>query len=369
VKLANVWVVEGGLGDPSPSVAAFDLRVEPTGWTLTDVDEPTIERLWSWAAIGGLEIVRGAGQTPDGRAATALDVIVNGWPVRILVPSQELPNETIAMLGAFAPVGHPLRASLRVTRVPALKRLSEVSRRYVAGRVRARPAFLLSAASTRLRSALVIGVVLLVTAVVASIAGVATSAQTTTTSDADAAQGTTAPHSSGPAPGGTSSSQASGTSSTPTSVRPAVAAGSASTAGVTTSTKAKSGARHPAKGGSATPTTPSKASTTTRPPSDTTNSVPATDSGPTTTAAPGSTTTTRPRRPPTTTTTRPRRPPTTTTRPPDTTTTPATTQPPPTTTAPPPTTTAPPPTTTQPSPTTTQAPVAMATLLFITITV
>jgi len=66
-----------------------------------------------------LEVVRGAGKTPDGRPATALDVIVNGWPVRILVASQELPHETIAMLGAFAPVGHPLRASLRVTQEPA----------------------------------------------------------------------------------------------------------------------------------------------------------------------------------------------------------------------------------------------------------
>ncbi len=130
MKLANVWVVEGGFGDASRNLAPFDLNVDPTGWTLTDVDEPTVERQWSWPVIGGLEVVRGAGRTPDGRPATALDVIVNGWPVRILLPSQDLPTETIAMLGAFAPVGHPLRASLRVTREPALRRFSEASRRY-----------------------------------------------------------------------------------------------------------------------------------------------------------------------------------------------------------------------------------------------
>ena len=105
MKLANVWVVEGGSGNAGASFAAFDLQVEPTGWTLTDAEEPTVERLWTWQTIGGLEVVRGAGKTPDGRPATALDVIVNGWPVRLLVPTEDLPNETIAMLGAFAPVG------------------------------------------------------------------------------------------------------------------------------------------------------------------------------------------------------------------------------------------------------------------------
>ena len=117
------------------------------------------------------------GKTPDGRPATALDVIVNGWPVRVLIPTQDLPNETIAMLGAFAPVGHPLRASLRVKREPAFRRFTDAGRRITGERLRARPAFLLSAASTRLRSALVVGLVLVVTVAVASIAGVATSAQ------------------------------------------------------------------------------------------------------------------------------------------------------------------------------------------------
>ena len=66
MKLANVWVVEGGSGTAGGSLAAFDLWVEPTGWTLIDAEEPSVERVWPWAVIGGLEVVRGAGKTPDG---------------------------------------------------------------------------------------------------------------------------------------------------------------------------------------------------------------------------------------------------------------------------------------------------------------
>ena len=240
MKLVNVWVVEGGWGNGSASFSAFDLRVEPTGWTLVDAEEPSVERQWSWQAMGGLEVVRGAGKTPDGRPATALDVIVNGWPVRVLVPSQDLTNETIEMLGAFAPVGHPLRASPKVKRESSLRRLSDAGRQFAGTRLRHRPVFLLSAASTRLRSALVVGVVLLVTVVVASIAGVATSAQTTTTTPPQAASGhgTTAPRDAGSVPdptGDSPSAQVPGSSSAPTSVSPAVAA---SGSGSTTSAKA-----------------------------------------------------------------------------------------------------------------------------------
>ena len=130
-EASNVWVVEGGSGPATGQFAAFELRVEPAGWTLIDAEEPTVERLWSWDTIGGLEVVRGAGKTPDGRPATALNVIVNGWPVRVLVPAADLPNETVAMLGAFAPIGHPLRSSVHVTRQSAAQRFSEAGRRFV----------------------------------------------------------------------------------------------------------------------------------------------------------------------------------------------------------------------------------------------
>ena len=71
MKLSNVWVVEGVSGNPAATVAAFALEVGPDGWRLSDTEQPSFERQWSWETIGGLEVVRGAGKTPDGRPATA----------------------------------------------------------------------------------------------------------------------------------------------------------------------------------------------------------------------------------------------------------------------------------------------------------
>ena len=144
MKLPNVWVVEGEPGNAGASFAPFDLRVEPPGWTLTDAEEPTVERLWPWEAMGGLEVVRNVGRTPDGRPATLLELIVNGWPVRVLVPTEDLSNQAVAMLGAFAPPGHPLRVSLRVKRATALGRLAAASSAQVRSRLHGNPVLLRS---------------------------------------------------------------------------------------------------------------------------------------------------------------------------------------------------------------------------------
>ena len=332
MKLPNVWVVEGEPGNAGASFSAFDLRVEPAGWTLTDVEEPTVDRLWPWEVIGGLEVVRNVGRTPDGRPATLLELIVNGWPVRLQVPTEDLSNETVAMLGAFAPLGHPLRVSLRVKRGTAQGRPGAGRRQGRSSR-RGVPVFLRSPSASGLRSVLVVALVLVATVVAASIAGVATSALPPTGVDHRASG---EPDSVPVAP---TTSQASSTTHAPstlppTSTGPAVAAGGAAGNGahVVTTTSASHRSSATTK-----PKVATKASSTTK----LTNTVsPSSTIGPsptTTTALPPATvapttTTTGVRRPPTTTTApvftpttrvpRPRPPPTTTT--PSDTTTPTT---------------------------------------------
>jgi len=107
VRLASVWVVDGEPGDKSEAVGAFDLRVEPGGWTLTDPAVPGVERQWPWDDIGGLTLA-GAAETPDGRGGTSLEVIVNGWPVHLVVPTDEFPGPGVRSLAALAPPGHVL---------------------------------------------------------------------------------------------------------------------------------------------------------------------------------------------------------------------------------------------------------------------
>ncbi len=318
MKLPNVWVVEGEAGPAGASFAGFDLRIEPAGWTLGDAQEPSVERLWPWEAMGGLEVVRNAGRTPDGRPATLLELIVNGWPVRVLVPTHDLPNQTVAMLGAFAPLGHPLRVSLRVKRATAWERLSAAGRARVRSRLRGSPVFLRSPSASGLRSALVVVLVLVATVVAASIAGVATSAPPSAGNDRLAGGGSDA------VPVGSTTSQASSTSQAPstappTSNSPAVAASSGAPASSSTAVKATTTS---VKSSSTTkPKTVTKSSSTTKP---TATTKPATTAGssvttgpssttgpsPTTSAAP-TTTTTRVQRPPPTTTTFPRNPSTT----------------------------------------------------------
>jgi hypothetical protein len=323
LRLEKVWVVEGGFGTAAPEFAAFQLRVEPAGWTLTDAEEPTVERLWTWDSIGGLEVVRGAGKTPDGRLATALDVIVNGWPVRVLVPTGDLPNETIAMLGAFAPVGHPLRTAVMVRREPAWQRFSETSRRFAGDRGRWSPVFLRSPGTSGVRAAVVVGLVLVATVVAASIAGVATSAQTTTSIAGrnTATSGVTdpAPASTGVNPSAGAPTTGATTTPTTAAVAPAVAAASASS--TTTRPAAKKSSTK-----STTTTTKAKKATTTKSPTTTkapglTPTGPAPTSPTPTSPTPTSPTPTSPTPTnATTTTTRPRRPPPTTTSPTTTTT-------------------------------------------------
>ncbi len=321
MKLASVWVVEGRAGDPGGSLAAFGLQVEPAGWTLIDAEEPTVERVWPWEAIGGLEVVRGAGRTPDGRPATLLELIVNGWPVRVVVPTEELPAQTIAMLGAFAPFGHPLRAHVRVKRAPPSRRLSTASLAFMGSRLRAGKESLSSLSTTRARAAVIAGLVLVATVIAASIAGVATSAQSPGT-----VHGHSATQSNDPAAGAPSSSQAQGITSGPTTTPPAVAASGGSGTGATpalattSTTKPSSTKKTTTKKTTAT----TKATTTTKPAVATSPaSSPTTPAPAPTTPAPAPTTPApAPTTPaPTTTTTRAPRPPTTTTVPVTTTTT------------------------------------------------
>jgi hypothetical protein len=338
VKLLNVWVVEGDWGSPDATFAEFGLRVESDGWTLTDTEQSIVERQWSWDNIGGLEVVRGAGRTPDGRSATALDVVVNGWPVRLLVPTEEMPVETITMLGAFAPLGHPLRGNPRVKGTMTTQRWSEAGWRFASLHLPARPAFLRGVGATRLGAALVVVLVLVATVVGASIAGVATSAEPTTTGPGHATPQGTGSNTS--RDGSSSSSQASGTSSSSTAGPALAASGSGGgsgpvgliivrprSGGKSSQGSTKKGTTTTSKGTSSKGTTTTSKGTTASAGGDPTATlVVTTDTGATTstTAAPRPTTTTRPPRP--TTTTRPPRPrPTTTTTEATTTTTQATT--------------------------------------------
>jgi hypothetical protein len=221
-------VVESGEGHRDAGAAQFDLRVESDGWTLTDPDQSVVERQWSWETIGGLEVVRGIGKTPDGRSATALDVIVNGWPVRLVVPTEDMTVHVITMLGAFAPLGHPLRGSPRVKGTSSWQRRWTVVQGYARSRlparprfIPARPRFLEGIGSPGVRPALVVGVLLVVTAVGASIAGVAISAAPTSATPGHKGQKGT---DSVATAGGGSSSQVQGTSSSPGSASPAPAA-------------------------------------------------------------------------------------------------------------------------------------------------
>ena len=321
VKFSDVSISEGGASSRDAETGVYRVHIEPGGWTLVDVATPEVERRWSWEAIGAIESTPG-GTTHDGRAAVTLDVVVNGWPVRMVFPAQQLPASAVAHIRSMAPAHVLVRCNPDSLSWALRRRLSAtvhgVGDALAAGRHR--------------RVALGAGAAVTVALVVAAF-GVAFGAG-----------GPTTRAQSGPvtraASGVSSTTMGPDTTAAPTSAAPA--GSSAPTTGVSTtkprakaSTKGSSRPRH-TRGAQ-----PVTLAATSGPPSSESGPGTTTGSGTTTTKAPTGTTTTT--KPTATTTTRPR-PATTTTRPRPATTVPATTAEAPTT-EPTTTATAPPPTT------------------------
>jgi hypothetical protein len=372
MKLSNVWAAEGDCLD-GPTVGPYELRVERGGWILTDVATPTVQRRWPWSTIGQL-IASPGGTTPDGSDATWWDVVVNGWPVRLLIPTEQLSLTKTLLLQSLAPAGHVIRTKRAEVPVPASRRRL-VLRANASVLASSAVVAKLGALSPRVRRGAGItvlaaaGVVVAVMGAAFGTGGVAAKSPAprvfaggpTTpgvTEEATDPSPTNAASSSSPssAIGGSHPTTTQSTSrhtpaqhstqaETKTSARPVLAAHGGNSAPPAIGSAASSSS-HPPQAGTIPVTT------TTRPTGDPTTTAGAPPPPPTTTTTepqrpPPTTTTTRPRRPPpTTTTTRPRRPPPTTTEP---TTEPPTTEP---TTEPVPTTTEPPPTTTAPTTTT-----------------
>ena len=318
MNIENVWVVEGGPGDKGESLGAFDLRVERGGLTLTDPEEPTDQRLWPWETIGGIEVTRGAGTTPDGRPATSLDVIVNGWPVHLVVPTDELSNAKIVALGVFAPVSQILREHRQPIGVAAARRWSAESGRWASSRARALPASLRSRRTAGIGVALTLTLIVVTTVVAVAISDGAGNAP-----EPVAAHNRPSPSTTDSAPAAAAGPSSSVPSATTSASSPAPAFAASSSGG-----GADSHPRVMFRPVSAKPvfvlparvTSPATSPTTQPPTTGTTTATPTTSPLPTTTGPPRSTTTTtRPKRrpPPTTTTTSP---PTTTTSPTTTTT-------------------------------------------------
>jgi len=102
-----VWIVEGSTDGRSPrELGSFHLDIDRAGWTLSLTAIPTIERRWLWSSIAGFTTAA-CGHTPDGRPATSVDAIVDGWPVRLLVPSEELVAPAAGGRPASRPGGTP----------------------------------------------------------------------------------------------------------------------------------------------------------------------------------------------------------------------------------------------------------------------
>ena len=110
VRLEDVTIVDAATGEAQPGASGLDLRVERGGVTVSTAGNgqaaADIHR-WPWSSIGDL-VTRPGVATPDGRPATALDVIVNGWPVHFVVPATELPAPAIRAIEAMAPADHPV---------------------------------------------------------------------------------------------------------------------------------------------------------------------------------------------------------------------------------------------------------------------
>ena len=355
MDLTRVWAIEGDAVD-GQRVGPFTLSIDGAGWTLTDADNPAVARTWLWSSIGAITASAGA-TTPDGVDALWLDVVIDRWPVRLLLRASDLSDTTVTRLEAMSPSGHVVEraATAAWTQVRARRTLmyglrEDAGKRAVIGAL--------------------VGVGLVVAAVVAAFEMEGSAAPLVQLSAGATTVPSTDPAIPSPLP-----VFAPATSPPTTAAAPPTTA-TTSKASTSTSKGRAIGSKHSTSGQTAATASTTHAPATTRPPG---SSGPGTTAGPNpgpttappttagppipTTTTPQVTTTTIRRRPPPTTTTRPTttttRPTTTTTRPTTTTTRPTTTttRPPPTTTTqPPPTTTQPPPTTTQPPPTTTSVP-------------
>ncbi|HTZ10165.1 MAG TPA: hypothetical protein VMB72_13905, partial [Acidimicrobiales bacterium] len=338
MRLGRVFIVEGDPGAGGGYAGPFDLRIERAGWVLVDPAAPGAERRWAWEDIGGLSTDLG-GHTPDGEPATGIDVVVNGWPVHLVVSAEQLPHPGVALLTASAPVGHDLRQHGGISAAPdrpaaTLAAVPAVEGPPAPRRARLRQLPIRSAGATGIAAATAVAVTVAGTVIAVALLGSSggtppqlSSGQTgprpTVTTPSGSSSTTPAP-SSTTTPAGAPSTTAGGTLSVP--IPPVVTSTTAGTtpapgpkpatapASKTTSTKSSGGSTKTTKSSGTTKTTSGgssgssgsgssgsgSATTTPGSPASPTSTAP----GATTTAAPATTTTTRPRRRPP----RPRRP-------------------------------------------------------------
>ncbi len=86
----------------------FELFVDSDGLTLHLMAVPAIERKWLWSSVEGFKTTP-AGEPQggrlsvpgDGRERTSLDLKVDGQPLRLLVPTDQLPERRLAALQRF----------------------------------------------------------------------------------------------------------------------------------------------------------------------------------------------------------------------------------------------------------------------------
>ncbi|HLI72262.1 MAG TPA: hypothetical protein VKU86_00185 [Acidimicrobiales bacterium] len=86
----------------------FELFVDRDGLTLHLMAVPAIERKWLWSSVEGFKTTpagepqQGRLSVPgDGRERTSLDLKVDGQPLRLLVPTDQLPERRLAALQRF----------------------------------------------------------------------------------------------------------------------------------------------------------------------------------------------------------------------------------------------------------------------------
>lgn len=100
VKLEDVVVLDGGAPPPSEPPGgdgAFALYVDRSGLTLHLMAVPDVERRWLWSSVEGFRTTA-AGETREGRLRTSVDLTVDGRPLRLLVPAEQLPASRLALL-------------------------------------------------------------------------------------------------------------------------------------------------------------------------------------------------------------------------------------------------------------------------------
>ncbi|HLI74925.1 MAG TPA: hypothetical protein VKU86_13685, partial [Acidimicrobiales bacterium] len=94
--------------DDHEGEGVFELFVDRDGLTLHLMAVPAIERKWLWSSVEGFKTTS-AGEPHDGRLSgprdrrerTSLDLKVDGQPLRLLVPTDQLPERRLAALQRF----------------------------------------------------------------------------------------------------------------------------------------------------------------------------------------------------------------------------------------------------------------------------